>query len=136
MANIYQKSFNRIFVVGSCFFIGASAFAEPYTTIQTPPDLAIASIASKETLQQLVLANLIVSNCKITDLTTGDAALLAGTAQAVAEHMEISSDKYFSDYIHPAMSEIAAPDSCNRYAGAARDRLAHVKELGGTIINK
>lgn len=112
------------------------AHAQPYTTVQTPPASAIASISSEDTLSQLALANLVASNCADHGLTKGDAGLLAATAQAVAEHLGVSTETYFSGYIHSAMAEIAGSDGCGQHADAARSLAEKVKELGGAVLGE
>ena len=136
MAHSPAGGFGRLFAVSSFLLVCAPAVAEPLATIRTPPPSAIASISNEETLQQLVLANLIASNCEIAELQAGDAALLAGTAQAMAEQMKIGTEQYFSDYIHPAMAALATPDSCNHYAGPTQDMVKQLKELGGAVLNE
>lgn len=122
--------------IGAFVFLCSPVFAKTYSMIQTPPAAAIASISSAETLHQLVLANLIASNCNGSGLTKGDAGLLGGTAQAVAEHMGGSGDQYFSDYIHPAMIKVMVPDTCDQYGGDARKVLEILKGLGGVVVDE
>lgn len=136
MTNINGQIVHRIVAIGSFVVICAAASAKPYSMIQTPPDAAVDSLATEETLHQLVLFSLVAGNCGIADMTSGDAGLLAGTAQMVAERMTIGADRYFSDYVYPAMAQIATPDGCNRHADAARAMIGHVKDIGGAVLEE
>lgn len=104
--------------------------------IQTPPPAALAPLATEEMLHQLALANLIASNCQLPGLSSGDAGLLAGTAQALAAQMGISTEVYFAAYIQPAIVNLAAPDGCSRHAGATRAMVARLETLGGSVLRE
>lgn len=135
MIEIHKRAINGCVAIGAFFFLGSTVFANTYSVIQTPPAAAIASIANEEMLHQLVLANLIGSNCNGSGLTKGDAGLLGGTAQTVAEHIEVGGDQYFSEYIRPAMMKMMVPDSCEKYSGDARESVEILKRIGGVVVD-
>jgi len=114
--------------------IHAPAAAQPFATIQTPPQANLAALTNAASLRQLVLANLVASNCRLPNLSSGDAALLAGTAQSIAELLGVTTEQYFSGYIHPAMLELAAPDGCTQQAQMTGHMVAMIKGLGGKIL--
>lgn len=114
--------------------LGSSVGAAPITTIQTPPADAIATLSTATSLQALSLTNLIATNCNVADLPASDAALLAGTAQAVANHMSLSTGDYFDQYIAIALQQFSTPDACTKHAGMTRDLVEQIKALGGRVI--
>lgn len=102
--------------------------------IRTPPPAALAPLATGETLHQLALANLIASNCQLSGLSGGDAGLLAGTAQALAQEMGIKTEVYFSEYLQPAIAHLAAPEACTTHASTTRAMVDRLKGLGGAVL--
>lgn len=104
--------------------------------IQTPPQSAIAGMASVPALHGLALANLIASNCAIEGLEAGDAALIAGTAQVVAQHLGVGSDEYFSVYINGALREFGAADACHIHAASTLSLASSLKAQGGAVLNR
>lgn len=112
----------------------APTAAQPFASIQTPPQANLAALSNEASLRQLALANLVASNCKVQGLSSGDAALLAGTAQSIAEQLGVTTEQYFSGYIHPAMLDLAAPDGCTRHAPMTGSMVETLKSLGGKIL--
>ncbi|ABL70825.1 hypothetical protein Pden_2741 [Paracoccus denitrificans PD1222] len=110
------------------------AYANMVSTIQTPPEQGIEELSNAQSLHELSLANFIASNCRIEGVGAGDAALIAGTAQAVAGHMGLSMDDYFSNFLQPALNKVSMPDACDKHAEATRDIALRLKELGGAVI--
>lgn len=104
--------------------------------IQTPPQSAIAGMASVPALHGLALANLIASNCAIEGLEAGDAALIGGTAQVVAQHLGVGSDEYFSVYINGALREFGAADACHIHAASTLSLASSLKAQGGAVLNR
>lgn len=82
----------------------------------------------------LSLANLTATNCEMAGIDAGDAALIAGTAQAVASHMGLSMDDYLSTYVQTALRQFAMADACESHAESTREMVLKVKELGGVVI--
>lgn len=135
-AEIITNLSARIVAIGYLVFNNSTTIAAPFSTIQVPPISAIASLSNEETLHQLVLTSLIAGNCDYPDLTKGDAGLPSGTAQNVAENMQVSTDQYFASYLQPAMAKLTAPNGCNEYFETTQIMLEKVKELGGRIIHE
>lgn len=104
--------------------------------IQTPPASAIAEMASAPALHGLALANLIASNCAISGLEAGDAALIAGTAQMVAQHLGVGEPEYFSVYIDGALRELGAAGACDTHAASTLSLVSHLKAQGGAVLNR
>lgn len=114
--------------------VAYQADANPVSTIRTPPPHAIEALSTDSSLHALSLANLIATNCEMADIDAGDAALIAGTAQAVAGHMGLSTEDYLSTYIQTALKQFAVADACEKYAGATREIILKVQELDGVVI--
>lgn len=134
MSILSKRGVTRFVLASTFVAICAPSSAQPYSTIRTPPLANLAPMSNEASLQQLVLANLIASNCKIPDLTSGDAALLAGTAQVIAEQLGVSTDQYFSAYVHPAMLKIVTESGCDQHADMAGAMVENLKALGGSIL--
>ncbi|MBK4215710.1 hypothetical protein JJJ17_07220 [Paracoccus caeni] len=133
--NLTGSNLTRFAALGLLIVTNTPVLAET-SIIRTPPVAALAPISTEATLHELVLANLVATNCKLSDVTHGDAALIAGTAQTVAEQLGVSTEIYFSMYVNPAMLEIAGPEGCAQHAGAARAMVGHLKELGGEVLEE
>lgn len=119
---------------GLCLIGVHPACGNVISTIRTPPEQVIEDLSNSWFLHRLSLANLVATNCQIEGMKAGDAALIAGTAQAVASHMGLNAEEYFSAYLQPALQEIGASDACERHGDATRDIARKLKELGGTVI--
>lgn len=129
-----QKHCNLYFTACLFLLIGSTAHAQVQSTIQTPPAAAIASLSDEKSLSDLALANLVASNCKIDGLSHGDTGLVAGTAQAVASHLNLSMDDYFASYVRPAMMKLTNPDACLDHAPMTISMVEKLKELGGRVL--
>lgn len=123
------------FAFGAMLLITSPVYSQVASTIQTPPASAVAALSSEKSLHELALANLVASNCEINDVTKGDAALIGGTAQAVASHMNLTMDVYISNYVQPAMMKLATPTACEEHEPMTSDVLQNIKDLGGTVLN-
>lgn len=136
MTQTHKRVINRCVAIVAFLSLGSPVLAQTYSVIQTPPPAAIASISTEETLHRLILANLVASNCNGAGLTKGDAGLLGGTAQTVAEQMGVGGEQYFSEYIHPAMMKLMVPDRCEKYGGDARKSVEMLKRIGGVVVDE
>lgn len=72
MLNVHKRAAIGLAALGLALMICAPVLAE-LSTIRTPPEAALASISNEAWLRELALANLVASNCELSDLTTGDA---------------------------------------------------------------
>lgn len=131
--NLIQRKIS--FAFGAMLLITSSVHSQVASTIQTPPASAIATLSSEKSLHELALANLIASNCEIKGVTKGDAALIGGTAQAVASHMNLTMDVYIANYVQPAMMKLATPTACEEHTPMTSDVLQNIKDLGGTVLD-
>lgn len=136
MSTIYRRRVMGLALVSVITIVSSPLCAQPVSTIRTPPAANFDSLSNEDTLRRLALANVIASNCEIPGLTKGDAGLLAGTAQVVADRLGITTEVYFAEYIHPAMGKIATPKGCEQNASIARDLVEIVKALGGEVLTQ
>ncbi len=123
------------FAFGAMLLITSPVYSQVASTIQTPPASAIAALSGEQSLHELALANLVASNCEISGVTKGDAALIGGTAQAVASHMNLTMDVYITSYVQPAMMKLTTPAACEEHAPTTTNVLKKIKELGGTVLD-
>ena len=103
--------------------------------MQPPSEEALKELATPQTLKDLKLADMVLSNCDIPGLTMTDTVLVAGTAQAVATTMRIEGQEYQEKIVRPALLEMHKDDSCRKNARMTRDLTRKVKDAGAKIIS-
>lgn len=123
------------FAFGAMLLINSPVYSQVASTIQIPPTSAIAALSGEKSLYELALTNLVASNCEISGVTKGDAALIGGTAQAVASHMNLTMDVYITNYVQPAMMKLATPTACAEHTPMTNEVLQSIKDLGGTVLD-
>ncbi len=103
--------------------------------MQPPADNALQTLATPQSLKDLALANLFLSNCNFPGLTIVDTVLVAGTAQAVATKMGLERQQYTDQFVRPGIMEVHKEGSCQTNAKMTREIVKRVKENGAKIIS-
>ncbi len=103
--------------------------------MQPPSGNGLQTLATPETLKELSVANLTLSNCNYPGLTIVDSVLVSGTGYAVATAMGLDKQQYQDRFMRPALHEMAKEDACWRHARLTRAIAQKVKDLGARIIS-
>src|SRR5215217_9337409 len=105
---------NRLLAVSAlCLALNTPAFADGKIYVQLP-DLSGFSGAEAETfLSQVVLANVVSSNCPDFGITEEEWSLLTDSADILArEQLRLSTDDYDSRFYGPAFAALDRADTC------------------------
>lgn len=108
------------------------AFADGATTVQMPDPGQIAAAASPGFLAELVMANVAGMNCEGFGLTDGEWALITGTADRVAEALQIDSGAYDDQFYGPAFAAIDQPGTCEAEGPKIAPLIDRLESMGGS----
>ncbi len=112
--------------------LAGPALADGGVTVQLPDPGRIASAASPEFLMQLVMANVVGMNCQGFILTDGEWALITGTADRVAEALQIDTGAYDDQFYGPAFAALDQPGTCAAEGPKIAPLIDRLKEMGGS----
>lgn len=108
------------------------AFADGGVTVQLPDPGQIASAASPGFLMELVMANVTGMNCPGATLTDGEWALITGTADRVAEALQIDTGSYDDQFYGPAFAAIDQPGTCEAEGPRIAPLIERLESMGGS----
>lgn len=108
------------------------AFADGGVTVQLPDAGQIASAASPGFLTQLVMANVVGMNCPGFILTDGEWALITGTADKVADALNIDTGTYDDQFYGPAFTALDQPGTCETEGPKIAPLIDRLKSMGGS----
>ena len=98
------------------------------------PDLSgVSGTAAETMLREVVLANVISSNCAEFSVTDEEWSLLTDSADILAhEQLNLSTDAYDSTYYDPAFSALDQADACATEGPKVQPMLEQLVALGGS----
>jgi hypothetical protein len=98
------------------------------------PDLSGLSGAEAEAfLSEVVLANVVSSNCPDFAITDEEWSLLTDSADILArEQLRLSVDDYDSQYYGPAFDALDRPETCAEAGPGVQPTIDRLVELGGS----
>ena len=98
------------------------------------PDLAnIHGAQAESLLNEVVLANVISSNCEDFSITDEEWSLLTDSADILARgQLRLSVDDYDSRYYGPAFDTLDQADACATYGPQVQPTIDRLVELGGS----
>ena len=112
--------------------IATPAMAQDPGLVTLPDDATIATAATPEFLMELVVANVVGMNCDGYRIDDGEWALLTGSADKVAEVLQIKdSAEYDARFYGPAFDMLDRPDTCAAEGPKIASLIARLKEMGG-----
>ncbi|MCU0826692.1 MAG: hypothetical protein MUE52_04650 [Tabrizicola sp.] len=115
--------------------IAGPALADGGITVKLPDDTQIAAAASPEFLMELVVANVIGSNCTGFQINQGEWTLLTGTADKVAEAIGVmDAGEYDDSYYHPAFDLLDQPGSCATEGPKIQPLIERLRAMGGDTL--
>jgi len=125
---------NRLLAVSAlCLALNTPAFADGKIYVQLP-DLSGFSGAEAETfLSQVVLANVVSSNCPDFGITEEEWSLLTDSADILArEQLRLSTDDYDSRFYGPAFAALDRADTCAIEGKNVQPTIERLITLGGS----
>lgn len=108
------------------------AMADGKIYVQLPDLSSYRGEAAESFLQELVLANIVSSNCDGFAVTDAEWSLLTDAADILAYgQLGLSVDNYDSTYYGPAFAALDQPDTCEAEGPKVEPMLAKLVTLGG-----
>lgn len=98
-------------------------------TLPTVPDMAQADMVT--TLDRLVVANVVSSNCAAFGVDPGEWGLLTGTADILAERLGLDAAAYDAAFYGPAFDLLDQPGTCAERGPDVEAVLGLIAEWGG-----
>jgi hypothetical protein len=112
--------------------LATPALADGGITVQLPAEAEIAKAASPEFLMELVVANVIGSNCGGFQTDQGEWTLLTGTADRVAEAIGVvDASEYDDKFYGPAFDLLDQPGACETEGPKIKPLIQRLKAMGG-----
>jgi hypothetical protein len=115
-----------------CLCLATPALADGGVTVQLPDAGRIASAASPDFLMQLVMANVVGMNCQGYILSDGEWALITGTADIVAEALQVGPTVLDERFYGPAFAALDQPDTCAAEGPRISPLIDRLKSMGGS----
>lgn len=124
----------NIFVVaGLCLALSGPALADGKIYVQLPDLSGVSGEAAEAMLSEVVLANVVSSNCPAFSVTDEEWSLLVDSADILArEQLRLSIDDYDSRFYGPAFAALDKPDACETAGPQVQPTLDRLVELGGS----
>jgi hypothetical protein len=123
------------------FLIGASlagmlaatpALADGKIYVQLPDLSGITGTEAEEFLHQVVLANIVSSNCVGYEVSEEDWSLLTDSADILSHQMGLTTDQYVETYETPAFNALDEAGTCEIEGPNVEPILQRLVELGGS----
>lgn len=119
--------------VAVSFALTFPALADGEIYVQLPDLSDIKGEEAKAFLTEVVLANVVSSNCTDFAVTDEEWSLLTGSADILAhEQLRLTIDDYDADYYGPAFAALDKPDTCKVDGPKVQPVLDRLVELGGS----
>lgn len=113
--------------------LATPAFADGKIYVALPDLSGVTGQAAETMLSELVLANVISSNCAEFSVTDEEWSLLTDSADILAhEQLKLSTDAYDSTYYDPAFSALDQADACATEGPKVQPMLEQLVALGGS----
>jgi len=109
------------------------AFADGKIYVALPDLSGVTGAAAETMLREVVLANVISSNCADFSVTDEEWSLLTDSADILAhEQLELSTDAYDSQYYDPAFDALDQADACATEGPNVQPVIEQLVALGGS----
>lgn len=109
------------------------ALADGKIYVQLPDLSSCAGQEAEDFLAEVVLANVISSNCPDFAVTDEEWSLLTGSADILARgQLKLSVDDYDADYYGPAFAALDKADACASEGPQVQPVIDQLVELGGS----
>jgi hypothetical protein len=109
------------------------ALADGKIYVQLPDLTSYRGAAAETFLKELVLANIVSSNCTGYEVTDEDWSLLTDSADLIAYgQLGLSVDDYDATYYKPAFDALDQAGTCDEEGPKVEPMLEHLVEMGGS----
>ena len=116
-----------------CLALVAPALADGKIYVQLPDVSAWTGEDAEIILKELVLVNVVSSNCPGFEITDGEWSLLTDSADLVARgQLGLSVEAYDAQYYSPAFDALDDPATCDQAGPRVQPMLDLLVEMGGS----
>ena len=113
--------------------LASPALADGKIYVQLPDLSGITGAEAEAFLSEVVLANVVSSNCAGYEITDEEWSLLTDSADILArEQLRLSVDDYDSLYYGPAFEALDRPETCDQAGPGIQPTIDRLVELGGS----
>ncbi|MDB5588443.1 MAG: hypothetical protein JWP26_3413 [Devosia sp.] len=123
-------------LIGASLFglmLASPAMADGKIYVQLPDLSSYQGKEAEDFLHQVVLANIVSSNCPGFEATEEEWSLLTDSADILArENLRLSVDAYDADYYQPAFSALDNAQTCEKDGPSVKPILDELVGLGGS----
>jgi hypothetical protein len=120
-------------ILATSLALAAPALADGKIYVQLPDLSGLDGAEAEAFLSEVVLANVISSNCPDFPVTDEEWSLLVDSADILAhEQLRLSVDDYDSQYYGPAFATLDKADACATHGPDVQPTLDRLVELGGS----
>lgn len=113
--------------------LASPALADGKIYVQLPDLSGITGAEAEAFLSEVVLANVVSSNCAGYEITDEEWSLLTDSADILArEQLRLSVDDYDSQYYGPAFDALDRPETCDQAGPGVQPTIDRLVELGGS----
>jgi hypothetical protein len=113
--------------------LATPALADGKIYVQLPDLSAYQGTAAEDFLAQVVLANIVSSNCPDFKVTEEEWSLLTDSADILArENLKLSVDAYDAEYYQPAFAALDQADTCAKTGPIVQVIIDVLVNLGGS----
>lgn len=126
--------FKKVLVAGLILAIGAQqALADGKIFVQLPDVSSYTGPRAEAFLAEVVLANIVSSNCAGYEVSDEDWSLLTDAADLLAYgQLKLSTDDYDTHFSKPAFDALDQPGTCEEKGPGVEEVLAELVALGGS----
>ncbi|MGV8951897.1 MAG: hypothetical protein ACOH2M_12390 [Cypionkella sp.] len=113
--------------------LATPALADGKIYVQLPDLSSYQGKAAEDFLSQVVLANVVSSNCAGFEITEEEWSLLTDSADILArENLKLSVDAYDADYYKPAFAALDQAETCASKGPTVQPIIDELVKLGGS----
>ena len=113
--------------------LATPALADGKIYVQLPDLSSYQGKVAEDFLSQVVLANIVSSNCPGFEITEEEWSLLTDSADILArENLKLSVDAYDADYYQPAFAALDEADTCASKGPTVQPIIDELVNLGGS----
>lgn len=122
-----------IATIATTLLLATPALADGKIYVQLPDLSGLTGAEAEAFLSEVVLANVVSSNCPDFTITDEEWSLLTDSADILArEQLGLSVDDYDSQFYGPAFDALDRPETCAEAGPGVQPTLDRLVELGGS----
>lgn len=112
--------------------LAGPAFAEGGITVTLPDPAAIDAASETGLMMELAQAEVVGMTCPGFRLTAGEAALISGTVDLLADRYDLNPEYRALNIYGPARTAMDQPDTCAKVGPTIKPLLDRLKAMGGS----